>query len=160
MSRSGSHPRRQALLRRPPPSQALKNAPLAAFFTYAISAPLAPLHVRGAKARKTLQPTREQHRHLDRELFRGVFASPWSPEVFRASVPPSGGMRRRPGNERRPKAALLSACEAQVSAAEGAADPFTRGCKRGPDTGAPGKLQEDARRRPSTREKKYVLNRC
>ncbi len=43
-------------------------------------------------------------------------------------------MRRRPGNERRPKAALLSACEGgSTGAAEGAARLYRRGCKRGPD---------------------------
>jgi hypothetical protein len=53
-----------------PPSQALKNAPPAAFFTHAISAPLAPLRVRGASGQKNPTADAEKHRLLDRELFR------------------------------------------------------------------------------------------
>ncbi len=54
MSRPGSHPRRHSLAwLGQPPSQALKNATSSAFFTHAISAPLAPLmRARGLRPEK------------------------------------------------------------------------------------------------------------
>ena len=121
MSRTGSHPRRTrwraigAAIS--PPSQALKNAPLAAFFTHAISAPLAPLRVRGA-CRKNPTADAEKHRHPDQEQFpRWTMQRRGRRRFFRVCPERSGsgGMRRWRGNERLPKAALLSVCEENVT---------------------------------------------
>jgi hypothetical protein len=104
-----------------PPSQALKNATSSAFFTHAISAPLAPTirargtlalpRVRGASrknptadAEKHRQPRPVSVREPIQERVRLTDASPRSRRVFLAEGPAARisvrGVRRRPGNGR------------------------------------------------------------
>ncbi len=91
MSRTGSHPRRTARLRRPPPSQALKNATSSAFFTHTVSAPLAPLmRARGQGQKNPTADARAAQAPRSGEVL-GACAASRSPEVFRASVPRISG---------------------------------------------------------------------
>jgi hypothetical protein len=152
MSRPGSHPRRHcSLLLAESPSQALKNATSSAFFTHAIYAPLAPTirargtlavpRVRGAFGQKNPTADAEKHRRMDRLLFLRVPVLLRGRRRFsgsaRSGAQRSGGMRRRPGNERLPKAAFLSACEGASTRERKRARSGRRGCERGPDGAAP-----------------------
>jgi hypothetical protein len=127
MSRTGSHPRRPDLARVrsrvAAPSQALKNAPVGSVFHRAISAPPGTAGAcQGAIAAKTLPRPREQQRQPKPARSRCQYpaqvrladTTPRSRRVFLAFGPAARvsvrGVRRRPGNERCPKGALLSAC--------------------------------------------------
>jgi len=82
MSRTGSHPRRHNSLKLvEPPSQALKNATSSAFFTHAISAPLAPLMRARGKPKKPYSR-------------RGDAQAPL-PGIVSVSAMPSRGCRNR-----------------------------------------------------------------
>ncbi len=119
MSRPGSHPRRTARLRRPPPSQAQKNATSSAFFTHAISAPLAPLMRARGQGQKN--PTADRGAALAQypDWYRWPVQSQFSrsPEVFRASSRHQAGC----GGGRAMNAAegaLLSVCEGAATRGE------------------------------------------
>jgi hypothetical protein len=92
----GSHPRRYCCASlADSPSQALKNATSSAFFTHAISAPLAQLRVRGASGRKN--PTANAgavEAPLPKIVSAGACAAPRSPEVFRVCPERSAAERR------------------------------------------------------------------
>ncbi len=128
-----------------PPSQALKNATSAAFFTHAISAPLAPLRVRGAYGQKN--PTadaREAQAPRIRELSpQKPGLRPRSPEVFRVCPVPhitagcGDGGAMNACRRRRRLALAKKMWTWRSEAKRSAAVSSFRGCERGPATAAP-----------------------
>ncbi len=112
-----------------PPSQALKNATSSAFFTHAISAPLAPLMRARGKPEKPYSRRESSTGSRSGAVLGSLCFSAVAGGFQGISPRHQRGMRRRPGNERLPKAALLSACEAngdlaQRSEAERSQCPF------------------------------------
>ncbi len=123
-----------------PPSQALKNAPLAAFFTHAISAPLAPLMRARGKPQKPYSRRGEAQAPGPGTVSAGVCAASRSPEVFRASVPPSARDAEAAGQWTLPKACRLALAKEprlRRNAVKQSRSVGYRGCERGPDGGAP-----------------------
>ena len=160
MSRTGSHPRRPnslcslSLLRK-----LLKNAPLAAFFTDAISrTPRTATRARGQRPENPTADAREAQAKGSEVVTAEACASRGRRRFSGHQSRHQRGMRRRPGNERRPKAALLSAC-GSVTVQRSTEAPVSV-LREGASAARTAEHPENRRRTPAGDRRPAMRNNC